>query len=65
MDYIKVKLEDIVVSDTPAWSWMDGYKEEYDRLLKSGMFWEFHPSWTGEWEKDKYAFCHDRKYKKK
>lgn len=28
-------------------------KEEYDGLLKSGMFWEFYPSLSGEWDKDK------------
>lgn len=28
-------------------------KEEYFRLLKSGMFWEFYPQLSGEWEKDK------------
>lgn len=28
-------------------------KEEYDILLKSGMFWEFHPELSGDWEKDK------------
>lgn len=28
-------------------------KDSYDRLLKSGMFWEFYPQLTGEWEEDK------------
>lgn len=28
-------------------------KEEYIKLLKSGMFWEFYPQLSGEWEKDK------------
>lgn len=28
-------------------------KAEYESLLKSGMFWEFHPELTGEWDKDK------------
>ncbi len=37
---------------------MDKYKniktkEDYDKLLSSGMFWEFYPELTGEWEKDK------------
>lgn len=31
-------------------------RENYDSLLKSGMFWEFHPHLTGEWEKDKEWF---------
>ena len=63
-DSFKKALEE-VVEDTPASSWMDEYKEAYDHLRNSGMFWEFHPTWTGKWEEDKYAFCHDRKYKKK
>ncbi len=28
-------------------------KDTYFKLLKSGMFWEFHPELIGEWEKDK------------
>ena len=37
---------------------MDIYKsikteENYDKLLASGMFWEFHPKLSGNWEKDK------------
>jgi hypothetical protein len=28
-------------------------KENYDRLLVSGMFWEFYPELTGNWEADK------------
>ena len=63
-DSFKKALEEAVVSDTPATSWMDIYREGYDKLLASGMMFEFHPTWTGEWDKDKYAFCHDRKYKK-
>ena len=31
-------------------------RENYNSLLKSGMFWEFHPHLTGEWEKDKGWF---------
>lgn len=27
-------------------------KEEYDKLLESGMFWEFHPELTGDWNLD-------------
>jgi len=64
-DSFKKALEEAVVSDTPVSSWMDEYKEAYDYLRNSGMFWEFHPTWTGIWDKDKYAFCHDRKFKKK
>jgi len=26
---------------------------EYQKLLKSGMFWEFYPDLTGVWRKDK------------
>ena len=28
-------------------------KLEYDELLKSGMFWEFYPNLTGNWNTDK------------
>ena len=28
-------------------------KKNYDILLKSGMFWEYFPELTGNWEKDK------------
>lgn len=28
-------------------------RENYDRLLSSGMFWEFHPELSGDWERDK------------
>ena len=28
-------------------------KENYIMLLQSGMFWEFHPELTGNWEIDK------------
>jgi hypothetical protein len=49
--------------DVPVSSWMDEYKKDYQALVSSGMFWEFHPTWTGEWEKDKFAFCYDKKKK--
>ena len=64
-DSFKKALEEAVVSDMPASSWMDEHREAYDKLLKSGMFFEFHPTWTGEWDQDKYAFCYDKKYEKK
>jgi hypothetical protein len=64
-DSFKKALEEAVVSDTPVSSWMDEYYYDYIKVQASGMFWEFHPTWTGIWDKDKYAFCHDRKYKKK
>lgn len=31
-------------------------KKDYDKLLKSGMFWEFYPELTGNWETDKKIF---------
>ena len=31
-------------------------KEQYNKLLRSGMFWEFHPELTGVWEKDEAEF---------
>lgn len=63
-DSFKKALEEAVVSYIPAISWMDEYREAYDKLLKSGMFFEFHPTWIGDWDKDKYAFCHNRGWEK-
>lgn len=31
-------------------------KEEYDQLLKSGMFWVFFPDMTGYWVEDEPDF---------
>lgn len=31
-------------------------KDEYNKLLKSGMFWEMYPNLTGDWEEDKYSY---------
>ena len=28
-------------------------RQNYEKLLNSGMFWEFHPELSGEWEKDR------------
>ena len=64
-DSFKKAMKAAVVSDTPATGWMEEYKEEYVKLQTSGMFFEIYPELTGEWKEDKYAFCHDRKYKKK
>ena len=63
-DSFKKALEEAVVSDTPAYSWMDEYYDDYIKLQASGMMFEWHPTWTGIWDKDKYAFCHDKKPKK-
>ena len=35
-------------------------KKNYDSLLKSGMFWEFHPELSGVWEKDKKNHKYER-----
>ena len=35
---------------------LDKIEEEYKTLLLSGMFWEFFPQFTGNWEKDKDEF---------
>lgn len=35
---------------------MNTLRQEYDKLLASGMFWEFYPYLTGTWKNDKYAF---------
>jgi hypothetical protein len=35
-------------------------KENYDKLLSSGMFWEFYPELTGDWIKDiSIIYSHD------
>lgn len=34
-------------------------KEDYDMLLKSGMFFEFHPELSGNWEKDKNIILYE------
>ena len=35
-------------------------KENYDKLLASGMFWELHPELTGDWIEDKaIIYSHD------
>lgn len=39
----------------------DDIKDEndYNKLLASGMFWEFYPELSGVWELDKIViFCH-------
>ncbi len=33
-------------------------KENYDKLLSSGMFWEFHPELSGNWDVDRYVVQH-------
>jgi hypothetical protein len=32
------------------------YKKEYAELLGTGMFWEWFPSLTGNWDEDKMQF---------
>ena len=54
-----------VVSDTSDGGWMNQYYSDYLKLRESGMMFEFHPTWTGQWGKDKYAFCYEQKNKKK
>ena len=60
-DSFRKALEEAVVSDTPASSWMDEYYDDYIKLQASGMMFEFHPTWTGHWDRDKWAFCYDKK----
>ncbi len=31
-------------------------EKDYFKLLQTGMFWEFYPELTGDWEKDKEEF---------
>lgn len=35
---------------------------EYDKLLASGMFFEFHPELTGDWFRDKFSFFREKWY---
>lgn len=39
-------------SDSYCTGYLDCQKIFYDKLLKSGLFWEIYPSLTGSWEKD-------------
>jgi hypothetical protein len=32
---------------------MSRIKEDYEKMVLSGMFWEFYPELTGQWEQDK------------
>lgn len=45
------------ISETENADRIINLKVEYDRLLKSGMMWEFHPELTGNWEEDKFIFA--------
>lgn len=36
-------------------------KENYDKLLKSGMFWEFYPELSGDWSEDKKLILKNNK----
>ena len=58
-------LSKFIEKSPPEESWMDQYYYEYTLLRASGMMFELNPTWTGQWNKDKYAFCHDKKYRKK
>ena len=45
--------------------WMElEYYDEYQKCLTTGMFFEWYPELTGEWSKDKYAFCHEKRFGK-
>ena len=33
-----------------------GIRESYNKLIKSGMAWEFHPWLTGNWDEDKNRY---------
>jgi hypothetical protein len=63
--WVDPMIEMLEAEEAPAESWMDEYYDDYIKLQASGMMFEFHPTWAGIWDKDKYAFCHDRKFKKK
>lgn len=38
------------------------FKQRHQQLKESGMFWEFYPNLSGDWEKDKIEFIKDEKY---
>jgi len=38
------------------------YKERYEKLKASGMFWEFYPQLCGTWDIDKKVFIKKEKY---
>lgn len=43
-------------------NWMDEqYRDEYHRTVASGMFFEWYPNLTGQWQKDKQAFVQEMK----
>ena len=53
---VETSTEAAIVGNTvlPAFDFSDRYRnikteENYMSLLKSGMFWEFHPELTGNW----------------
>lgn len=54
-----------LMEDLKEKDWIESYKKDYDKLLKSGMFYEIYPEWTGNWKQDKYAFAHEQRFKKK
>jgi hypothetical protein len=36
-------------------------KQDYDKLLKSGMFWEIYPELSGEYDKDIISIWYNQK----
>ena len=38
---------------------LDVWKEDYKRLIASGMAWEFHPWLTGNWNEDKERYINE------
>ena len=56
---------DVAVRRASEYLIIDSYKniqtkENYDKLLSSGMFWEFHPELSGNWDADRSVvqYCH-------
>jgi len=52
---IEIEFEEVEPEPKPD------YEQTYKNVHKSGMFWEFYPKMTGEWEKDKEEFIEDCK----
>lgn len=57
---VEISTEAAIIGNNvlPAVDYSDRYrniktKEDYTSLLKSGLFWEFHPELTGVWSEDK------------
>ena len=51
-DAIIEKFNKQIMKESPK----DLFKQSYKELLNSGMFFEFHPELSGDWDKDKHTW---------